>query len=606
MASSTGIWAKPHMISHPLSSSSSMVDLGFSPTSISLKKCQSKKTCLRKNKDTNIIHSALNSPSVIHFPNQPYQNSSDDVKTKTRQHRQQPKWNLLQRAAAMALDMAENSLLSRELQHPLPKTADPRVQIAGNFAPVPEQPVKHSLPVTGAIPSCINGVYLRNGANPLFEPVAGHHFFDGDGMVHAVSIDNGDASYACRFTETQRLLQEKELGRPVFPKAIGELHGHSGIARLLLFYARGLCGLVDHKQGTGVANAGLVYFNDRLLAMSEDDIPYHVRITPSGDLETVGRYDFDDQLKSTMIAHPKIDPVSKELFALSYDVVQKPYLKYFKFSPDGKKSPDVEIPLPVPTMMHDFAITENFVVIPDQQVVFKLQEMITGGSPVIYDKNKKSRFGILSKNASDSKDIIWVESPETFCFHLWNAWEEPESDEVVVIGSCMTPPDSIFNECDESLKSVLSEIRLNLKTGESTRRPIISESEQVNLEAGMVNRNHLGQKTRYAYLAIAEPWPKVSGFAKVDLFTGEVKKHIYGDKRYGGEPFFLPRNDDPESAEDDGYILCFVHDEKTWKSELQIVNAMNLQLEASIKLPSRVPYGFHGTFIDAKSLVNQA
>ncbi|TYG97554.1 hypothetical protein ES288_A10G048000v1 [Gossypium darwinii] len=606
MASSTGIWAKPHMISHPLSSSSSMVDLGFSPTSISLKKCQSKKTCLRKNKATNIIHSALNSPSVIHFPKQPYQNSSDDVKTKTRQHRQQPKWNLLQRAAAMALDMAENSLLSRELQHPLPKTADPRVQIAGNFAPVPEQPVKHSLPVTGAIPSCINGVYLRNGANPLFEPVAGHHFFDGDGMVHAVSIDNGDASYACRFTETQRLLQEKELGRPVFPKAIGELHGHSGIARLLLFYARGLCGLVDHKQGTGVANAGLVYFNDRLLAMSEDDIPYHVRITPSGDLETVGRYDFDDQLKSTMIAHPKIDPVSKELFALSYDVVQKPYLKYFKFSPDGKKSPDVEIPLPVPTMMHDFAITENFVVIPDQQVVFKLQEMITGGSPVIYDKNKKSRFGILSKNASDSKDIIWVESPETFCFHLWNAWEEPESDEVVVIGSCMTPPDSIFNECDESLKSVLSEIRLNLKTGESTRRPIISESEQVNLEAGMVNRNHLGRKTRYAYLAIAEPWPKVSGFAKVELFTGEVKKHIYGDKRYGGEPFFLPRNDDPESAEDDGYILCFVHDEKTWKSELQIVNAMNLQLEASIKLPSRVPYGFHGTFIDAKSLVNQA
>ncbi|KAK8664562.1 hypothetical protein V6N13_084346 [Hibiscus sabdariffa] len=592
MASSTSIWA------NPLSSSFATLDLSFSPR----QKWQPK-----RNKGINIIHSALNSPSVIHFPKQTYPNSREDAKPKAREHRQQPvKWNLLQRAAAMTLDMAENALLSRELQHPLPKTADPRVQIAGNFAPVPEQPVKNSLPVDGTIPSCINGVYLRNGANPLFEPVAGHHLFDGDGMVHAVSIDNGDASYACRFTETQRLLQEKELGRSVFPKAIGELHGHSGIARLMLFYARGLFGLVDHKQGTGVANAGLVYFNDRVLAMSEDDLPYHVRITPSGDLETVGRYDFGQQLKSTMIAHPKIDPASKELFALSYDVVQKPYLKYFKFSPDGRKSPDVEIPLPVPTMMHDFAITENFVVIPDQQVVFKLQEMITGGSPVIYDNNKKSRFGILSKNASNANDIIWIESDNTFCFHLWNAWEEPESDEVVVIGSCMTPPDSIFNECDESLKSVLSEIRLNLKTGESTRRPIISESEQVNLEAGMVNRNHLGRKTRYAYLAIAEPWPKVSGFAKVDLSTGEVKKHIYGDNKYGGEPYFLPRDDNSDSAEDDGYILSFVHDEKTWTSELRIVNAMNLQIEASIKLPSRVPYGFHGTFIEAKALINQA
>ncbi|KAJ0080717.1 hypothetical protein Patl1_10047 [Pistacia atlantica] len=591
-------WAKSQLL-HPFSSfssSSSFVDLGFSSKSITLK----------KKKPNSRVHSALHSPSVLHFPKQPYQNQvipkeNSPVKP-TKTHHQ---WNLLQLAAAMAFDMAESALITRERQRPLPKTADPRVQICGNFAPVPEQPVQHSLPVTGSIPKCINGVYIRNGANPLFEPVAGHHFFDGDGMVHAVSIDNGNASYACRFTETQRLVQEKELGRPVFPKAIGELHGHNGVARLLLFYARGLFGLLDHKQGTGVANAGLVYFNNRLLAMSEDDLPYQVRISPSGDLETVGRYNFDEQLTSTMIAHPKVDPISKELFSLSYDVVQKPYLKYFRFSPDGTKSPDVEIPLEMPTMMHDFAITENFVVIPDQQVVFKLQEMIKGGSPVIYDKNKKSRFGILAKNATDAKDIIWIESPDTFCFHLWNAWEEPESDEVVVIGSCMTPADSIFNECDESLKSVLSEIRLNLKTGKSTRRPILSQSDQVNLEAGMVNRNRLGRKTRFAFLAIAEPWPKVSGFAKVDLSTGEVKKYIYGDSKYGGEPFFLPTDANSEN-EDDGYILAFVHNEKTWKSELKIVNANNLQLEASVKLPSRVPYGFHGTFVEAKDLVNQA
>ncbi|PHT99317.1 9-cis-epoxycarotenoid dioxygenase NCED1, chloroplastic [Capsicum chinense] len=584
-------WARTGVSgSHPFSPSTS-----YSSVDISLPS-KSMRNFTRKAK----IHSALQSPAILTFPKQknPSKRHSESRKQTT------PDWNFFQKAAAKALDIVESALISRELQNRLPKTADPRVQISGNFAPVPEQPVRHNLPVKGTIPDCINGVYVRNGANPLFEPVAGHHLFDGDGMVHAITVENGSVSYSCRFTETQRLVQERELGRPVFPKAIGELHGHSGIARLMLFYARGLFGLVDHSHGTGVANAGLIYFNNRLLAMSEDDVPYQVQVLPSGDLETVGRYNFDEQLKSTMIAHPKIDPVSGELFALSYDVVQKPYLKSFKFSPDGEKSPDVEIPLDVPTMMHDFAITENYVVIPDQQVVFKLQEMLKGGSPVIYDKKKKSRFGILPKNAKDSENIIWLESPETFCFHLWNAWEEPETDEVVVIGSCMTPPDSIFNECSENLKSVLSEIRLNLKTGESRKRKIIPSSEQVNLEAGMVNRNKLGRKTQYAYLAIAEPWPKVSGFAKVALSTGKVQKHMYGDGRYGGEPLFLPRNVNSEK-EDDGYILAFCHDEKTWKSELQIVNAMTLELVATVELPSRVPYGFHGTFISSKDLQNQ-
>ncbi|KAF5766495.1 putative 9-cis-epoxycarotenoid dioxygenase [Helianthus annuus] len=558
-------------------------------------------------KPQNSIVSALQTPSILQIPKQAPMKSSTStgILELPSSPVVQQNWNVFQKVAAMALDAIEDGLKARENMRPLPKTVDPNVQIAGNFSPVPEQQVRQLLPVVGTIPEYIQGVYLRNGANPLFEPTSGHHLFDGDGMIYAVKFENGSVSYACRFTETHRLVQERAFGKPVFPKAIGELHGHSGIAKLMLFYARGLCGLIDHTNGIGVANAGLVYFNNRLLAMSEDDLPYHVRVTCSGDLKTAGRYDFDGQLESTMIAHPKIDPVSGELFALSYDVIKKPYLKYFRFSPDGKKSNDVAIDLETPTMVHDFAITENFVVVPDHQVVFKMSEMVTGGSPVVYDKEKVSRFGVLDKYAENGSNIKWVDVPECFCFHLWNAWEEPEHNEVVVIGSCMTPADSIFNECSDELKSILSEIRLNLKTGKSTRRQIISPENDVNLEAGMVNKHLLGRKTQFAYLAIAEPWPKVSGFAKVDLSTGETKKFFYGDEKYGGEPLFLPRTPN-SAAEDDGHILAFVHDEKTWRSELQIVNAMTMELEATVKLPSRVPYGFHGTFIEANDLATQA
>ncbi|CAA0818004.1 9-cis-epoxycarotenoid dioxygenase NCED9-chloroplastic [Striga hermonthica] len=512
-----------------------------------------------------------------------------------------PLWNPLQRAAAAALDAAEDVVLSLERRRSLPSTSDPRVQLSGNYAPVPPLPVRRFLPVSaGAIPSSLRGVYVRNGANPLHRPLAGHHLFDGDGMVHAVTLDgpSNSASYACRFTETSRLIQERSLGRPVFPKAIGELHGHLGIARLLLFQTRAALRLVDPSHGTGVANAGLVFFNGRLLAMSEDDLPYHIQITPSGDLRTVGRFDFSGQLQNSMIAHPKIDPVSKNLFSLSYDVLRQPYLKFYQFSTHGHKISDIEIPLDQPTMMHDFAITENHVIIPDQQVVFKLVEMLKGGSPMVYDASKRSRFGVLLKSAKSSDEITWIDCGDTFCFHLWNAWEEPETDEIVVIGSCMTPPDSIFNEHDEQLKTVLSEIRLDLKTGESKKRPILSE--EINLEAGMVNRNWLGRKTRFAYLAIVDPWPKVSGFAKVDLFTGKIEKHLYGGQRYGGEPFFLPAESGKE--EDEGYVLAFVHDEEENRSMLQIVNAATLVVEAVVQLPSRVPYGFHGTFVSADEL----
>ncbi|KAE8037307.1 hypothetical protein FH972_009907 [Carpinus fangiana] len=100
----------------------------------------------------------------------------------------------------MALDAVEGAFVSHEIQQPLPKTADPSIQIAGNFTPVTELPVQHSLPIVGRIPDNMRGVYVQNGANPLHEPVADHHFFDGDDMVDVVHFKDGSASLTWKYT----------------------------------------------------------------------------------------------------------------------------------------------------------------------------------------------------------------------------------------------------------------------------------------------------------------------------------------------------------------------------------------------------------------------
>ncbi|GAB2215058.1 hypothetical protein Droror1_Dr00019432 [Drosera rotundifolia] len=518
--------------------------------------------------------------------------------------------NPLQRMVAAALDAVEKSLIiPQEKKHKLSKNADPAVQLAGNYASVMESPVQTGLDVIGHIPEGLEGVYLRNGANPMINPVGGHHLFDGDGMIHAVKLDSGNrASYSCRFTRTNKLAHEAALGRALFPKPVGELHGHLGLARLALFYARAAIGLVDPAHGSGTANAGLVWFEGRLLAMSEDDLPYHVEIDGDGDLVTVGRFDFDGQVSRPVIAHPKVDPATGDLHTLSYSLMERPYLKYFRFGRDGgRKLRDVSVALEQPTMIHDFAITENFVVIPDTQVVFKLSEMVHGGSPVRFDPDKVARFGLLSKDDVEGSGIRWIDVPNSFCFHFMNAWEEVSDageKNVVLIGSCMTPPDSIFNDKgDDQIKAEPIEIRLNLETGQSTRGVVVPG---MNLEVGQVNKLRLGQKTRYVYMAIAEPWPKCSGIAKVDLVTGHVIKFWYGEGRYGGEPCFVPARDqngtEPNGREDEGWVLEFVRDELRERSELVILRASDMKQVACVRIPTRVPYGFHGTFVRADEL----
>ncbi|KAI1315420.1 hypothetical protein EDD11_000808 [Mortierella claussenii] len=101
--------------------------------------------------------------------------------------------------------------------------------------------------------------------------------------------------------------------------------------------------------------------------------------------------------------------------------------------------------------------------------------------------------------------------------------------------------------------------------------------------------------------------------------------HRFGGSFYGGEAFFvpnLPTHEGEELEEDDGHVLVYVYDESQMKedivihpdrqvTELWIFDAKNIGQEhgpvAKVKIPRRVPYGFHGLHVTRKQIqTNQA
>ena len=71
--------------------------------------------------------------------------------------------------------------------------------IQGLYEPVAKEVTALDLKVIGEIPKDLHGAYYRNGPNPVHAPKALHHWFDGDGMLHAIHFENGKASYRNRY-----------------------------------------------------------------------------------------------------------------------------------------------------------------------------------------------------------------------------------------------------------------------------------------------------------------------------------------------------------------------------------------------------------------------
>ncbi|XP_031503149.1 zeaxanthin 7,8(7',8')-cleavage dioxygenase, chromoplastic-like [Nymphaea colorata] len=501
-----------------------------------------------------------------------------------------------------ALDDLISNFVNR---HPLPSSVNPKDVLAGNYAPVGELPPTKCT-VEGRLPRCLDGAYIRNGPNPQFAPSAAYHLFDGDGMLHAMKISGGQATFCSRFVRTYKFTKEEEVGLPIYPNFFA-LNGAAGFARGIVFAVRVLTGQINPMNGMGLANTGLSFMNNTLMALAESDLPYTVQLMPDGDIVTVGRWDFAGKLTMGMTSHPKVDPVTGEVFAFRYGPIP-PFLNYFRIGGDGTKQPDIPIfSFRQPSFVHDLAITERYAIFPDIQIVMKPLAMFTAmGPPMGCEAQKVPRVGIIPRYATDESEMKWIEVPGFNFVHSVNAWHEKGGEEVVLVAANVVPVEHMLERMD-LLHCCLEMVRINLREGKVVGRRALSRR---NLEWGVINPNFLGRKNRYAFMAIRDPMSKVSGIVKLDFdrASGEdcvVATRNFGERCFAGEPFFVGKEEGGD--EDDGYVLIYTHNEGSGASSFVVMDAKSptLDIMASVRLPQRVPYGFHGLFVCQKDLQKQ-
>jgi carotenoid cleavage dioxygenase len=437
--------------------------------------------------------------------------------------------------------------------------------LEGNFGPVHEELTAADLPVTGTIPAELDGRLIRNGPNPITEQdPETYHWFTGDGMVHGVRIRDGRAEW----------YRNRWVRSPDVCAALGETPPPSPYGPDVPTFA---------------ANTNVIGMAGKTYAIVEAGSP-PVELTD--ELETVGPSDFQGTLEHPFSAHPKHDPVTGEWHVVSYFWGWGNQIRYMSISPDGKVQKSVDVPTPGGPMVHDTAFTQKYALLFDLPVTFDLEAAMAGtGLPYFWNNEYGARIGLLPR-AGDASDVQWFDIEPCYFYHPLNAYDL--DDGRVVLDAVRY--DRMFDKNRQGPNETPS--RFDRWTLDPAEGKVVEETlDDRGQEFPRLNETLQGQRNRFGYAGAFAVDASGGPSLKHDLVAGTTEEHDYGKGRSTLEPVFVPREN--AKAEDDGYVMSYVYDATTDKSDIVILDAQDFGGDAlaTIHLPARVPYGFHGNWV---------
>ncbi len=459
------------------------------------------------------------------------------------------------------------------------RESEPNGFLQGNFAPWRMEGVAQDLEVTGRVPRELNGTYYRNGPNPAFEPPGRYHWFDGDGMVHAITLADGRAHYRNRYVLSAGLAEERAAGRGLY----------TGLLDI---------NPTEAPRFKNTGNTNIVVHAGRLLALMEAAFPTRM---DRRTLETLGELDFDGRLVGAMTAHPKMDPETGEMLFFGYSPFP-PFLQYHVADRSGALVRSEVIDVAWPSMIHDFAITKDHVIFILCPLVFSFENMARRGGAFSWEPERGTRLGVMPRSGGNA-DVRWFETDASYVFHPMNAYDDGDAIVLDVARyrrlDFMSPEFADDSNFRDDNAARLHRWRIDLARGGVKSTPL----DDITAEFPRVDERLVGRRHRFGYMAAREPelnegaQPLWTAIKKYDLERGSAETRRFGAGNGVGEPVFVPRTEG--AAEDDGWVLALAYDHARNTSDFHILDARNLTGEpvATVHIPHRVPYGFHGNWV---------
>lgn len=447
------------------------------------------------------------------------------------------------------------------------------------------------LEVEGDIPPEIKGTFYRCGPDPQFPPLLGTDVrFNGDGMVTAFRFENGHVDFSARYVRTDKFKVERAARRALF-----------GAYRNPFTDDPSVQGMVR-----GTANTHILYHAGKLLALKEDSPP--VAMDPF-TLATHGYDYFQGKFKSeTFTAHPKIDPKTGEMFGFGYSAkgVGTPDVAYYVIGADGQIKHEVWFEMPYTCMMHDWVVTQDYVVFPIVPVTSSVERAKAGDHVFRWDSMKEVWIGVLPRYG-EAKDLRWFKGPTRFAGHFMNGFNDGEKVYVDgpyaegnlfpffpdVHGTPWDPKTALARLTRWTLDLSKSDVGFQ----ETLLSPVIGEMPKID-------ERYATEPYRHGFLLAQDPdRPFVNGkiafthIAHIDYSTGKVKKFMSGEGCGWQEPVFIPRSSN--AAEGDGYLAVVRSKVADMASELVILDVQSIEdgPVAIVHMPIRLRDAIHGSWV---------